>query len=105
MGARIAQFELDPGKIDDMIGPIRENLERAREGMSDEEREQMSGLEGVRRVMVFADRSSGRVANLMLTDSEEDLRKADEALNKMSPEGDVRRTSVDLFEVAIDKEM
>jgi hypothetical protein len=105
MYARIAQFELDPGKIDDMIGPIRENLERGREGMSDEEREQMSGLEGVRRVMVFADRSSGKVANLMLTDSEEDLRKADEALNRMSPEGDVRRTSVALFEVAIDKEM
>jgi hypothetical protein len=105
MYARIAQFELDPTKIDEMIGPIRQNLERGTEGMSDEEREQMSGLEGVRRVMVFADRSSGKVANLMLTDSDEDLRKADEALNKMSPEGDVRRTSVGLFEVAIDKEM
>ena len=105
MYARIAQFELDPDKIDDMIGPIRENLERGPAGMSEEEREQMSGLEGVRRVMVFADRSSGKVANLMLTDSEEDLRRADEALNRMSPEGDVRRTSVGLFEVAIDKQM
>jgi hypothetical protein len=105
MYARIAQFELDPDKVDEMIGPIRESLERGREGMSEEEQEQMAGLEGVRRVLVFADRSSGKVANLMLTDTEEELRKADEALNRMSPEGDVRRTSVGLFEVAIDKEM
>lgn len=105
MHARIAQFEMDPGAIDDMLGPIRENLERGTEGMSDEEREQMAGLEGVRRVLVLADRESGKVANLMLCDTEEDLRKADEALNRMSPEGNVRRTSVGLFEVAIDKEM
>ena len=105
MYARIAQFEVDTGSIDDMLGPIRESLERGREEMSDEQREQMAGLEGVRRVLVLADRETGKVANLMLCDTEEDLRKADEALNRMSPQGDVRRTSVGLYEVAIDKEM
>jgi hypothetical protein len=72
--------------------------------MSEEEREQMAGLEGVRRVMVLVDRSSGRMANVVLCDTDEDLRRADEALNRMSPQGGGRRTSVDLYEVAIDKE-
>jgi hypothetical protein len=105
MHARIAQFEIDPGSADEMLGPIRESLERGGEGRSDEEREQMQGLEGVRRVMVLVDRSAGKVANVILCDTEEDLRKADEALNRMSPQGGGRRTSVDLYEVAIDREM
>lgn len=105
MYARIAQFEIEPGSVDGMLGPIRENLERGREGMSDEQRAEMAGLEGIRRVLVLVDRSSGKVANLVLTDTDEDLRKADEALNRMSPQGGGRRTSVDLYEVAIDKEM
>ena len=102
MYARIAQFELDAGSVDEMLGPIRESLERGREGMSDEEREQMAGLEGVRRVMVLVDRGSGKVANVVLTDTDDDLRKADDALNRMSPQGGGRRTSVELYEVAID---
>ena len=105
MHARIAQFELDPGSVDEMLAPIRESLERGSEGMSDEEREQMAGLEGISRVMVFVDRSSGRVANVVLCDTDEDLRKADEALNRMSPQGGSRRTAVGLYEVAIDRQM
>lgn len=105
MYARIAQFEIEPGSVDDMLGPIRENLERGREGMSEEERAEMSGLEGVRRVLVFVNRDSGKVANLVLCDTEEDLQKANEALNRMSPQGGGRRTSVELYEVPIDKEM
>ncbi len=105
MHARIAQFEIDPGSVDEMLGPIRENLERGREGMSQEEQERMAGLEGVRRVMVMVDRDSGKMANVILCDTDEDLRKADEALNRMSPQGGGRRTSVDLYEVAIDREM
>ena len=105
MYARFAQFEVDAGSIDQMLDPIRESLERGREGMSQEQQEEMAGMEGIRRVMVLVDRSSGRVANLVLCDTDEDLRKADEALNRMSPQGGGRRTSVDLYEVAIDREM
>lgn len=106
MHGRIAHFELDPGSVDEMLGGIRESLDRRREAMSSgQTSDEMAGLEGIRRVMVFADRSAGRVANVILCDTEEDLRKANEALNKMSPPGDGRRTSVDLYEVAIDQEM
>ena len=55
--------------------------------------------------MVLIDRGSGKNVSVILSDTEEDLRKADEALNRMSPDGDVRRTSVGLYEVAIDQEM
>lgn len=106
MHARVAQFELDPSSVDQMLGGIRESLDRGREAMSEGQNpEEMAGLDGVRRVMVLVDRNAGRVANLVLCDTDEDLRKADEALNKMSPQGDGRRTSVDMYEVAIDKDL
>ena len=44
-------------------------------------REVRRGRPRTTRVLVLADRESGKVANLMLCDTEEDLRKADEALN------------------------
>jgi hypothetical protein len=102
MYARVAQFESDAGSLDRMVSGIRESLDRAPEAAGEE----MAGLEGVRRVMVLIDRGSGKNVSVILTDTEEDLRKADEALNRMSPDSDdVRRTSVGLYEVAIDKEM
>jgi len=106
MYARVAQFESDAGSLDQMVTGVRESLDRGREAMSTgQTSEEMAGLEGVRRVMMLIDRGSGSNVSVILCDTEEDLRKADEALNKMSPDGDVRRTSVGLYEVAIDQEM
>jgi hypothetical protein len=45
------------------------------------------------------------MAGLVLTETEDELRRAHEALNSMSPSGDVRRTAVGLYEVAIDRQM
>jgi hypothetical protein len=36
-------------------------------------------------------------------DTEEDMRRGGEALNAMNPEGGARRTSVEMYEVAIDQ--
>ena len=106
MYARVAQFESDSGSLDQMVTGVRESLDRGREAMaSGQTPEEMAGLEGVRRVMVLIDRDSGKNVSVMLCDTGDDLRKADEALNKMSPDGDVRRTAVGLYEVAIDQEM
>ena len=106
MYARVAQFESDADSLDQMVSGVRENLDRGREAMSSGERSpDMEGLEGVRRVMMLIDRDAGKNVSVILCDTEDDLRKADEALNKMSPQGDVRRTAVGLYEVAIDQEM
>jgi hypothetical protein len=104
---RMAQFEADTGMLDQMVEGVRESLRRGREGgtpegMSDEQRE---GMSGVTRVMTMIDRESGKVATLVFTETEDDLRKADEALNTMSPQGNVQRRSVGMYEVAIDQPM
>jgi hypothetical protein len=92
---RLAQFEGDPDSIDPMVAGIRENLESG---------ETPPGLEEVQRVMVLVNRGSGKNTSLIFCATEDQLRKADEALNKMTPEGGTRRTAVELLEVAIDKD-
>ena len=96
MYARLAQFTGDPGSIDEMLAGIREQLESGGEAPP--------GLEGVQRVMVLVDRGSGKNTSLIFCETEEELRKADAALNQMTPEGGVSRTAVELLEVAIDKD-
>ena len=91
MYARLAQFEGDPGALDQMIEGIRKQLDSG---------ETPPGLEGVQRVLVLVDRDSGKNTSLIFCATEDAV---DEALNQMSPEGDTRRTSVELLEVAIDR--
>jgi hypothetical protein len=54
--------------------------------------------------MVLVDRGSGKNTSVVFCATEDELRRADEALNTMTPEGSVSRTSVELLEVAIDKD-
>jgi hypothetical protein len=53
---------------------------------------------------MLIDPESGRSLAIALFESEDDLRKGDEALNAMNPSGDDvgRRTSVEMYEVAVD---
>ncbi|MDX6643137.1 MAG: hypothetical protein QOD76_1099 [Solirubrobacteraceae bacterium] len=55
--------------------------------------------------MMFIDTDNGRSLGIALFDTEEDMRKGDEALNAMNPptsEGMGQRTSVEMYEVAAD---
>jgi hypothetical protein len=65
------------------------------------------GLEGVKRFVDAVNREEGAGAALVFCDTEEDVRKADEALNKMSPSSGSsgRRVAVGVYEVAIDQDM
>jgi hypothetical protein len=65
------------------------------------------GLEGVKRFVDAVNREEGTGVALVFCDTEEDVRKADEALDKMSPSSGSsgRRVSVGVYEVAIDQEM
>jgi hypothetical protein len=92
--ARIARFEGAEGNWDERIEEIRK---RMREGSG-------SRGAGVRSLMLV-DREGGRGASLILCESEEDLRRMDELMNSMSPPaGGGRRTSVELYEVAVDSD-
>jgi hypothetical protein len=91
MYARVATFDSDPSKVDDAIRMVREEVA----GDTPE------GLEGARMLMLV-NRETGKGVGVTLFDSEEAMRRGDEALNSMTPGASERRTSVEFFEVPVE---
>jgi hypothetical protein len=91
MYARVATFESDPAKVDDAIDMVRGEVESG---------ETPAGLEGAKMLMLV-DRESGRGLGVTLFESEEAMRRGDEALNAMSPGASERRVSVEFYEVPV----
>ena len=61
-------------------------------------------METVARFMQLVDRESATFVGIAFCETEDEMRRADEALNRMSPgEEGGGRTAVDIFEVAIDE--
>jgi hypothetical protein len=89
--ARVATFESDPARVDEAISMVRSEVE------SDAT---PPGLEGAKMLMLV-DRQTGKGLGVTLFESEEAMRRGDEALNSMSPGGTERRTSVEFFEVPV----
>jgi hypothetical protein len=107
MYARVARFEgADPSKFDEQIGQMRQQSEEARRsGLPEDASPEMKTLaETVKRFLWLIDRNSGASLGISFCETEEDLRRADEAMNQMSPpdESGGRRTSVEKYEVALD---
>ncbi len=90
MYARIATFESDPANVDAAIEMVRKEVEG----------DTPAGLEGAKMLMLV-NRETGKGLGVTLFDSEEALRRGDEALNAMSPGATERRTSVEFFEVPV----
>lgn len=107
MYARIARFEgMDPARVDAEAAEMKEQMDAGRSGqLPPGAPEQAQALmEVVKRVLMLVDRESGTTLGITFTETEEDLRRADEALNEMSPgEGAGRRTSVESYEVLLDE--
>ena len=95
MWARVATFEGAASDADRTADQVREQI---RSG------ETPVGLEGIRGVWMLVDRESGRSLSVTFFDDEEALRRGDEALNNMSPEGDARRSGVERYEVLLREE-
>jgi hypothetical protein len=91
MYARIATFESDPSTIDDAIRMVRDEVA----GDTPE------GLEGAKMLMLV-NRETGKGLGVTLFDTEDDMRRGDEALNAMSPGASERRTSVEFYEVPVE---
>jgi heme-degrading monooxygenase HmoA len=90
MYARVATFEGDPAAIDDVISMVRSEVESG---------ETPAGLEGAKMLMLV-DRETGKSVGVTLFESEEAMRRGDEALNAMNP-GSERRSSVEFYEVPV----
>jgi hypothetical protein len=91
MYARVATFQSDPAHVDDAIELVRAEVESGNTP---------AGLEGAKMLMLI-DRASGKGIGVSLFDSEEAMRRGDEALNAMNPGTSERRTSVEFFEVPV----
>ena len=90
MYARIATFESDPAKVDDAIELVRGEVSG----------DTPPGLEGAK-MMMLVNRETGRGLGITLFDSEDAMRRGDEALNAMSPGGTERRVSVEFYEIPV----
>jgi hypothetical protein len=86
----VATFESDPADVDRAIEMVRGEVQG----------ETPAGLEGAKMLMLV-NRQTGKGVGITLFDSEEAMRRGDEALNAMSPGGSERRTSVEFFEVPV----
>jgi hypothetical protein len=87
MYARVATFESDPSRVDEAVEMVRGEVES---------NETPEGLEGAKMLMLV-NRDTGKGLGITLFESEEAMRRGDEALNAMSPGGTERRTSVEFF--------
>ncbi len=94
MHARVATFEGDPAKVDEAVTRVRSDVESGAPP---------PGLEGAKGMMMLVDRNTGKGMGITLFDSEDDMRKGDEALNSMNPGSSGRRTSVEFYEVAVQR--
>jgi hypothetical protein len=88
--ARVATFDSDPSKVDDAIGMVRDEVQ----GQTPE------GLEGAKMLMLV-NRETGKGLGVTLFESEEAMRRGDEALNAMNPGASERRVSVEFYEVPV----
>jgi len=91
MYARLATFESDPSAVDDAIDTVRHQVESS---------STPPGLEGAKMLMLV-NRQTGKGIGITLFDSEDAMRRGDEALNALNPGGTERRTSVEFYEVPV----
>jgi hypothetical protein len=89
--ARVATFESDPANVDGAINMVRAEVESG---------DTPAGLEGAKMLMLV-NRESGKGLGITLFESEEAMRRGDEALNAMSSGASERRTAVEFYEVPV----
>ena len=99
MYVRIARFEGAGEGWDERIEEVRKRMS----GEVDSPLAQ--ALDAVKRAMMLVDRENSRGAAVIFCETEEDLRRVDQAMNEMSPPSSAgTRTSVELYEVAVDEQ-
>jgi hypothetical protein len=91
MYARVATFEGDPARVDEAIASVRSEVDAG---------EAPPGLEDAKMLMLV-NRESGKGIGVTLFDSEEAMRRGDEALEAMNPGSGGQRTSVEFYEVPV----
>jgi exopolysaccharide biosynthesis protein len=89
MYVRVATFEQSEGDINDTIDQVKGDDRRP------------PGLEDAKGMMMLVDRKSGKSVGIIMFETEEALKRGDEAMNAMSPSGGGSRTSVEFYEMPV----
>ena len=99
MYVRIARFEGGDRNWDEFADLVRDAIRSGGKGTPFE-----NAIDAVNRMMLLVDRGSNRGANLVFCETEDELRRVDEALNATTPAaGRGARTSVEMYEVVLDE--
>ena len=107
MYVRIARFEGgEMARIEAEVAEMKGQMDAGRSGQLPPGAPEQARtlMETVKRVVMLADRGSGTTLGITFTETEDDMRRVDQAMNEMSPgEGAGRRTTVETYEVLLDE--
>jgi hypothetical protein len=93
MYVRIATFEGSPESLDGAIEQVKGDVQT---------NSRPPGLEDAKGMMMLVDRKTGKSMGIIMFETEEALKRGDEAMNAMSPDsGDTKRSSVEFYEMPV----
>jgi hypothetical protein len=91
MYVRVATFE-QSGDLDETINQVKQDVENDN---------RPPGLEDAKGMMMLVNRESGKSMGIVMFETEEALKRGDEALNAMSPAGGGSRSGVEFYEMPV----
>jgi hypothetical protein len=91
MYVRVATFEQTEGDLDETIEMVKGDVEKDN---------RPPGLEDAKGMLMLVNRESGKSMGIVMFETEEALKRGDEALNAMSPSGG-SRSSVEFYEMPV----
>jgi hypothetical protein len=91
MYARVATFE-SSGDVDATIKMVKSDVENDN---------RPAGLEDAKGMMMLVNRETGKSMGIVMFETEDALKRGDEALNAMSPSGGGTRSSVEFYELPV----
>jgi hypothetical protein len=92
MYVRVATFEQSEGDINETIDQVKGDVENDN---------RPPGLEDAKGMLMLVNREKGKSVGIVMFETEEALKRGDEALNAMSPGGGGSRTSVEYYEMPV----
>ena len=91
MYVRVATFE-DSGDLDTAVDQVKSDVET---------NNRPPGLEDAKGMMMLVNRETGKSMGIVMFETEDALKRGDEALNAMSPSGGSKRSSVEFYEMPV----
>jgi hypothetical protein len=88
---RVATFEQASG-IDEAVEQVKNDVRTDN---------RPPGLEDAKGMMMLVNRDTGKSLGIVMFETEEALKRGDEALNAMTPTGEGSRTNVEFYEMPV----